>query len=963
VGSDRIAGAFAAAVQDDVLSSLRRMGIRPEVVEGYRAEQQCIEVQAELDTGLRLACLIVPDSLQGLTGDPYGMFDTRGMLDEMHARLEQRASESDAQVLGLLVFQPAGRSAFMGLQEPEAGNLTLEHITAGDLEALAFLEQDDRLALWKFAHAHAALRSDAMVRSFSTLDTYSVYLDQERSLAPMREATMVMISPGSGGELRRRAKCRRDRHGALYVDGTVREVERERDEGFGERLYHASEVVEPRLIRYIASAPLDLWVCGPHGVEALRDSWDLVETVAYWLGELVNPLHEHLGALAARTPCLQIDVDVADRAFWFSGGPEPHPDPGDHIEVDGRTARLVLGAALRLAAPEHDNAGERMLVARILEALDALTRSFGFEPLPEGRRSAIVEEVAPLGLKKHLIVLPGATNPLLSKAEGRPRSVQEADLTAARELLGAHLVERFGLEVGPVPAELRGEVVQEAVEFLLAKVQALLDDTDPQRLLEELLANNERLIAASESQRALLPARAATYPAAADRQRLREQLADSAQAAVCCRFLAEYVTACPPAGHHRWGTARCDQAMALAAIMLDWAYLNDALHYGMSDVGLLINSDMQLRLQERDRYEQARSAYFDVYVDDYRRSAERNFPLRFDTSSEPDPSAVIARVDPLMAEETGASLTEIGELLSAATDQARAADADVMVMPRAAAIGALADDLGWDREKVTRAVTYLSMGPRERFLEPPGGTWQDVVPSRFSRRFSLNRRPLIERGDQLLWGQRQPLVALQVIVGQVFSGRYERLAETRPLRAELSRLANEAGHAFQRDVAEIFDASRRFTVREGLRSIGGVAVERDNGEDLGDIDVLAADVVSHLLYGVECKDLAGAVTPAEVAAELSEHFDPDEGATTSKHAERISWLEARRAEALQELGLEGSAERWTVKGMFVTGRRVMAPYIKDVRFPIVALDELTAWIAGLPPPPSRRDRKRKARRS
>lgn len=963
VGAERVAGAFASAVQDDVLTSLRHMRVRAHVVEQRTAQQRWIEAQAEMDVGLRLVCAIVPDALLGLTDDPYGMFDTRQALEQAHARFEQRAGEYNGRVLGLLVIQPAGRAAFMGLQEPQAPNLTLEHITAADLQALSFVEQDDRLALWKFADAHSALRFDARVQGFSTLDTYAIFLDHERSLAPMREATMVMIEPGSGAELRRRAKRGRDRHGTKYIDGTVREVERERDEGFGERLYHVSEVVEPRLLRQVAGALLDLWVRGPEGGEVVRQSWDLVETVAYWLGELIDPLQERLAALARRTAGLRIDVDVADRAFGFEGGPEPETDPGDDVKADGSTARLILGSALRLAAPQPDNAGERVLVARIIEALDALAEGFGLPPLAERERSAVVEQVAPLGLKKHLVVLPSAGNPLLAPADGPPRTVQEADETTTRELLGAHLTQRFGLEVGPVPDEQRRAVVREAVDFLFAQVQVLLDDTEPDGLLEDLLVNNERLIADSETRSALLPARAATYPAAADRQRLREQLASSARAAVCCRFLAEYVTARPPAGAQRWSMVRYDRAMALAAVMLDWAYLDDALNYGMSDVGLLINSDHQLRLQELDRYGQGRSQYFDAHVDDQRRHAERIFAMRFDTSGEAEPSEVRVRVDPLMVHEAGASLTELGRLLRAAADLARTAGIDVMVMERTAGIAALAEDLGWEHAKVERAVSYLSSGPREDFLRPPGGNWQDVVPSRFARRFSLNRRPFLQRGDQLLWGQRQPLVALQVIVGQIFSGRFQRLAETKELRAELGQLADQAGHAFEHEVAGVFDASPRFTVREGLSSIGGVALKRANGDDLGDVDVLVADTVAHVLYGVECKDLFGALTPTEVASELSEHFDAEQGVTTSKHAERIAWLEEHRAEALRELGLNGSPERWQVKGMFVTGERVMAPYIKDVRFPIVAVDDLPRWIDRLPKPYARRGRKRKARRS
>jgi hypothetical protein len=158
-------------------------------------------------------------------------------------------------------------------------------------------------------------------------------------------------------------------------------------------------------------------------------------------------------------------------------------------------------------------------------------------------------------------------------------------------------------------------------------------------------------------------------------------------------------------------------------------------------------------------------------------------------------------------------------------------------------------------------------------------------------------------------------------------------------------------------------ASPRIEAREGLTAMGGKAIKRDNGETLGDIDVLAADTVAAVLYGIECKDLTGALTPTEFAGELAEHFSSESGTSTSKHAERIAWLEAHRAEALSELGLDGPSERWQVRGLFVTGHTVMAPYIKDLHYEIVVIDDLPSWISALPRPRSRRARKRRARRS
>lgn len=140
-GEDLVACVFAKAVQSDVLASLQRMGVGAQVTKARTAEQPWIEVEAQLDNGLLLVSMIVPDSMRGLTSDPYGTFDTAHLPAAVRARLEARAAGYAGQVLGLLVFQPAGRGVFMGLNEPEAANLILEQITGADLGIFAFLSK------------------------------------------------------------------------------------------------------------------------------------------------------------------------------------------------------------------------------------------------------------------------------------------------------------------------------------------------------------------------------------------------------------------------------------------------------------------------------------------------------------------------------------------------------------------------------------------------------------------------------------------------------------------------------------------------------------------------------------------------------------------------------------------------------------------------------------------------------
>jgi hypothetical protein len=286
--------------------------------------------------------------------------------------------------------------------------------------------------------------------------------------------------------------------------------------------------------------------------------------------------------------------------------------------------------------------------------------------------------------------------------------------------------------------------------------------------------------------------------------------------------------------------------------------------------------------------------------------------------------------------------------MHAAAGMARGRDVEVVRIGRSDAVSALAEDLDESPNAIERAIEYLTHGPRERFLPPPSGRNRDALPSRFTRRWSYTRRPLIRVvvGDHedLVWGRRHPLMALRVIIGQLLSGRYQDLAEGEALRAELGRVAQEAGHVFEQEVAEAFrSAGLRALVN--VTSVGSESLKNVDGRDLGDIDVLVGELSTRTLWVVECKDLTGALTPADVVDEMTEHFGGSEDASVARVEGRRAWIEERRAAALRELQIQESAESWRTKSVVVTGDRVMAPLIRDMPVPVVAASDLPAWIA------------------
>jgi hypothetical protein len=946
VGPEALSEVYGTAVDEDARDALDHLGSRAtdRAVTARTADRQWTEFSLRIDSGLQLCCLVVGDGFTGIRPeDPYAMWDRNDALIAAHDYLEAEADDTDDEILGLIVGAPAGGTAFLGTQHAEHVNLRVQVLGLADLVTICLLESGDPLALWKWERAADSITGRVM--TWSALDLYSVYRSGERSLSAFAGATFITVAPNSGADMRIEYKTIRDLHGARFVDGTVREICRGEPEEKHSPIYHLRDL-DARLILYVAGLPLDMWVIGPS--DGVAETWSHVNSVAYWLAQLTDPLRELLVQVASRLSCAAIEVSLADPQAWSSAAPGAGPGEAATIAVTGNSVSLCLGLPIAHLLATPTNEADRLIVDAIARALDALARQHELPGVSKAMIDEAIENVAPLGPKKHLIGLPQEGNEIAELADKPGRLVQEADVSRARELLAEHL-RSDGWNDQTIPHERRDEILKDAVAFLFQEACNRLDESSPDGLLGALVLENERLAASSEHRQALLPARLATYPESeAD---VRDEVANAAKAAVACRFLIEYVTAQPPKGAVPWSLRRFDECAALLAELLDWAYLDDAVHAGLTSTDLLIRDDGQLRLVEIGRYEKGQSGYFDTLVGEMKEASASIFPKRFEVRAQDEArerNATLLRLDEPMAAETGLSVQALVDLLHAAAYLAREADVQLITLTKHEAVAQLSDAIGGDVGAVERAVDYLTLGPRNSFLKPPSGTTRDVQPSRSARRWSYVRRPLLRvdgpDGPTLTWGRRHPLASLRVLIGQLLSGRYQHLAEGSELRAALGEIGSEAGHEFEERVDSLFKARDIKTII-ACTSIGNASLSHTDDGNLGDIDVLACDTRQQTLWVVECKDLAGAITTSDIVDEMIEHFGASETTTVARLSARVGWVAERLPAALKAFDRPDPPSHWKVRGVFVTGVPVMAPYITDVPFPIVPVEELVSWLA------------------
>jgi hypothetical protein len=101
----------------------------------------------------------------------------------------------------------------------------------------------------------------------------------------------------------------------------------------------------------------------------------------------------------------------------------------------------------------------------------------------------------------------------------------------------------------------------------------------------------------------------------------------------------------------------------------------------------------------------------------------------------------------------------------------------------------------------------------------------------------------------------------------------------------MSELNDERGYQFNSTVAAVLKRDGRI-VEPRKRTFGSLKMPRE----LGDLDVLVIEPAKHRVAVIECKDLALARTPQELASQLeglTESTEHSQGAAMVRHARRL----------------------------------------------------------------------------
>lgn len=960
--AERLNGAFWLTLKQ----SLTHMGLSASegAWPGERPDLLLADGLFGFDTDKALYACLLTDDLVGY--DQSTVFGEKAPVDVWHSIRTlfehvqadlRKLPQPPAELVCLLLTAGIGRAWVVGASE-KGEDLPYELLTLGlaELETISLLEGHDELFLWRFARDSRRARDKFDVFSFATLNEYGFYRQREYSFYFSDDATggHLALDVSWEGDLHREVMETVDPHGVPSWDRRhIAEVVT----AHGTRdvpVYMQRKAPDDRVALVVEGYSVPIWVIGVSPLdEGQRSDYAtiamLADAIAYWLWQFTPSMCDWFNRAFGDAPDVVVICLKAGESLELHSDELPAQAHARAFELAPRGADLELSVVFRAAVNAlidgPTNTGEKVLMQSLLAALRDMAPAPARAAMPDSEMAEIIDRHCQPATKKKMLVMRADAEPMIDRRGVPPgRKVSPSDENVLLDDLGEYLRIEKGMSEGRVPDHDRVPLLNTVVDFYFDRLNEMLSALRADGLLEWLVRQHEAILRESAFWKLVLPSRLACYETESSlAERWTKEHSGFAKAALGARFVIEVVIATPPSGARPISYSTYDEVVAVAGEIITRGFDSDVIHYELEDAKLSILKSGRLG-RAFDEYDKSRRAFMAAFSAADVTAAQARFDQyweRDDGNTETD----LSEVEAAAREEFGHPLTDIGKHWKTVSALAAEKSPGVMRMPKAELAALLATRLSWSVDRTTDIIDRFSLTPRTSFLDPPVPyRRQDVYPWRFTRQYSYIRRPflVIAHGgcEDIIVGPRHLHQAWRYLVHLCMDGRLQ--PTSKRMQRFIGELNKRRGEAFNDSVADRIVKTSKLRVRRRVKKVksAGRTIRLPGNSD---IDVLVLQRARRTIWLIECKDLALARTPREMAQELAAVFKGrgHSRSTVEKHIERAEWTRKHLRDLLASEGL-GWSDKWKVRPIIVLEHRPASAYLFKPPVPVLALDELLA---------------------
>lgn len=384
----------------------------------------------------------------------------------------------------------------------------------------------------------------------------------------------------------------------------------------------------------------------------------------------------------------------------------------------------------------------------------------------------------------------------------------------------------------------------------------------------------------------------------------------------------------------------------LATSIFQYGNLSDAIHFEMVEPIIKITSLGDVHFNH---------SFFDLVVTPYGNhiqvklidSAAKRFATRFDgrdDSSDESP-VLVKEFEEAWNDEYDVDIDTVINILNLLENIGIQRKSAVYTIYESELISN-AENSGIQREHLLIFIANFTLPARENWGDIPNGfKVADISPWRFKRRLSSVAKPLFKIDGYII----SPNL-IRKGVAYLFANSYdgsidEGFFNSKAMKSWIGTVRDKKGHEFNDHTKIRFEEL-------GLSAESDVKVskilQRKMEKDFGDVDVLAWNKESGIVYLVECKDLEFSKTQGEIAKQIYEfrgqvrHDGKDD--RLKKHLERCRTLKENSAALMKYLNIQTLRE---IHIVLLFKQVVPIPFhnpINELPIKIVFFDELNVLL-------------------
>lgn len=864
------------------------------------------------------------------------------------ALLKADENYADFQYMHLALLSMIGRTVYY-MHKALEGVKTIT-TPVFDIEVLWRLQNTTAIDLWKFVITKEKFNSHRLPSEFSVLDLLKFYKEHNDSFYYTDEVK-APLPPLNFGECREwlmEAKRNKDPHSINYDrHGRIVPVPVQRKDTYAPVYLELMGLAAGELKFAVEGFPQPLWV-EPYKIpEALSKElkdiyWQLNDAIAFWLWQVQKDLIPYLDKLGNHPLLVTFELDepVKFEEIRQDYRREENLDSFFALEVTEWGFNITVPSQLIAYLYGANNEGERILVMKLLEGFNQFLISKNLPIIPTEKLEEIIENNAPLGMKKKFFILDSSDNMLFDpRYLQEHRYVQEYDVSIVLDKIVPALDEECP-PIGEITTKEGRQVFANkvATEVLMNMLREKLKQYYTPDLLKILIGKHESLIHKREEIRIHTPTRIACF-VSEDHQAedLEESMGRLSRTTVAIRGIIEHITAEPYYGTASISTTAVDELIGIMDQIIAWGSTSDHIYFNLFDIriGILksgrIGTDKKIHKDVFDPYHKSKAS---ENVADAIEAFNQVFPQNSPITGQ----AIPANLDAAFKTDYGITFTRICDFIDGLAVIGFSQPQDFACLPFDSLYNQVNQGtFKFDQEEFDHAVSFLSLNHRGDVNTIPDGYQDiDIHPWRFNRLLSWMRRPLLvieENGVKMAyWGARQVLASRIYLAEQCQMDRFRVLKEDKAVKKVLGEFAQIRGDALVKKVVDAIDSTNLFIVTDQF--IGPKNEhELKNVKLIGDIDVLIIDQNLKRISSLECKAMAPSRNIREMVEESGKLFgSPEKKGWIDKHMERDEWLKANLHQITEKYGIDVTG--YEVQSYFVTEEDMLTPYLREMDLPL-----------------------------